>query len=329
LLYVRENALLAQALDGRTFAPEGDPVRLTSPAGFYGNILRASFSTSPSGLLAFSRQGTARSQLTWLDRTGRQVGTAGGVQDYSGLALAPNDSLVALRRGEERGTTSLWIMDLTRGVTNKLADYGITAAWTRDDLIYIDLAKGQWLRKRLNTTGEGQPIMQSARAGGISVSSDGKLAVSLGFLYRLEHPNEKPIPLKGGAERCSFSPDDRWMACEGRGDIFVLSVPDGDQRYDISSGDGFSVQWSRSGTEIFYRSRAGNTLMTVAVKQTGRGLAFGMPSPLFKMPLIATSAMYAPSSDGKRFLTLLPANDGTANEPIRLLTNWRASLKGK
>ncbi len=95
LYFVREKTLLAQVFDRRTLAVSGDPVPVAE------NVWRnlntdglTAFSVAEDGTLAYRGGGIVKSQLTWLDRQGRPlgtVGTAGGPRD---LDLSPDDRRV-------------------------------------------------------------------------------------------------------------------------------------------------------------------------------------------------------------------------------------------
>src|SRR5262249_15117323 len=89
LLFVRDHALFVRTVNTRTFAFEGEPVRIldgvsTSPTG------NAAFSVSQNGLLVYA-PGSAdeEAELTWYDRSGRvlsQLGTA----SYRGIDISPD-----------------------------------------------------------------------------------------------------------------------------------------------------------------------------------------------------------------------------------------------
>ena len=54
-------------------------------------------SVSENGTLVYGQAGAdVARQLTWFDRTGRELGTLGDAAPYSGLALSPDERRVAV-----------------------------------------------------------------------------------------------------------------------------------------------------------------------------------------------------------------------------------------
>jgi serine/threonine protein kinase len=83
LLYVRAGALLAQAFDTKTLTLSGEPRMIAEDVLENDSNHHFEFSASSNGRLIY-RSGNPDSQLTWLDRTGKPLGTIG--------ALAGSDS---------------------------------------------------------------------------------------------------------------------------------------------------------------------------------------------------------------------------------------------
>src|SRR6185503_465404 len=80
LLFVRDATLMAQAFDASRLALRGEP-----------------FPVSDNGVLG-SRGGAAltRTQLTWVDREGKQIGTVGEPGEYGDLELSPDGGRLAV-----------------------------------------------------------------------------------------------------------------------------------------------------------------------------------------------------------------------------------------
>ena len=69
--------------------------------------------------------------------------------------------------------------------------------------------------------------------------------------------------------------------------------------------------------------------MEVSLKETGSAVEMGVPHQLFQMPLqggIPYGSAYTVAPNAHRFLvSALP--QGSAPEPLTLITNWTAGLK--
>jgi Tol biopolymer transport system component len=123
-----------------------------------------------------------------------------------------------------------------------------------------------------------------------------------------------------------FSKDGRWIAYDldesGRREVYVVSVPEGQARLQISSAGGLDPKWSRDDREILYTAFDG-TIMSVDI-DASRGLRAGTPKPLFKLPEGATS--WDVSSDGERFLITVPVIK-SSSVPLSVVVNWSAGLR--
>ena len=160
-------------------------------------------------------------------------------------------------------------------------------------------------------------------------------------------------PLQGGGKplpflitefkdhQARFSPDGRWVAYtsdeSGQDEIYVRSFSmrsDGTAveaggRWHVSVGSGAEPHWRGDGRELYYRSLPDGKLMAVeiATKPTLRAgipRALGIPAP-YAEPWPDGAARWDSTSDGKRFLVVLPS----PRKPQRLtvIVNWQAGLK--
>jgi Tol biopolymer transport system component len=128
--------------------------------------------------------------------------------------------------------------------------------------------------------------------------------------------------------RHSLSPDGRWLAyvsteAGASPEIYVIPFPSGQGKWQVSQGgNADSPVWSSDGKELFYA--AGNSLMSVAVSQTGGDIHFGPPQKLFDNPNAQNPIVnVAPGS--KKFLVARVIQQ--TNQPITIISNWPAELK--
>jgi hypothetical protein len=97
-----------------------------------------------------------------------------------------------------------------------------------------------------------------------------------------------------------------------------------DEKWAISNGGGIQPVWSRDGKEIFYAALDGR-LMAVPVS-AGATFSSGTPQPLFQasLRLNVGARQYAVSTDGQRFLMVVPTHDFDS-ELFRVLLSWRSA----
>src|SRR5262249_10085893 len=118
LLFVRENTLMAQPFDEKTFQLSGDAVPIAEQVQFDYSLARAAFSASQNGVLV-SQSGTALSdrQLLWYERDGKQTGSVGAPALYAQIHLSPDGRRLATGIFDiQAGSPDIWIYELSRDV---------------------------------------------------------------------------------------------------------------------------------------------------------------------------------------------------------------------
>jgi hypothetical protein len=76
---------------------------------------------------------------------------------------------------------------------------------------------------------------------------------------------------------------------------------------------------------LFYRQ--GDRLMAVDIKVTGARLVPGVPHELFEAPFVAAGRnLFVPSSDGEKFLSVLPAEQ-VSSPSIIVELDWMSRLR--
>src|SRR5262249_32797634 len=97
LLYLREGSLMAQPLDAKAMKISGEPVPVAERIRYFPQTSSALFSVSESGVLIYQTESSsALSELRWLDRSGKNLGSLGTAGDQANLRLSPDGKRVAL-----------------------------------------------------------------------------------------------------------------------------------------------------------------------------------------------------------------------------------------
>jgi hypothetical protein len=157
---------------------------------------------------------------------------------------------------------------------------------------------------------------------------------------RGEGDDERPLIQTSAAETSPrISPDGRYLVYmsneSGSNQVYLTTFPEGRGKWQVSTDGGVWPRWSRDGTEIFYRQRAGGAATMISVRfESSPELRLGSPRELFSAesnPDLAFGNGYSaftPTSDSDRFIMLRHAGV-EAEESTRLVfvENWLESWK--
>ncbi len=203
LLWTRAGTLVARRLDLPRRALTGDPVPLADAVASDGNFNRSAVAVSATGVVAYRAGSASRRQLTWVDRTGKVLGTLGAPDEHILLSprVAPDGRRVAVQRTVQ-GNTDLWLLDGAR--TSRLTfDAG-------GDRVPIWSPDGRRI------------VFDSDRTGVRDLY--GKDASGAGVEARLVASAQPKFATDWSADG-RFSPDGRWVAYQsnasGRPEIYV------------------------------------------------------------------------------------------------------------
>jgi serine/threonine protein kinase/Tol biopolymer transport system component len=361
LLFLRREQLMAQRFDVGSAALKGEPVSIAEPLQSGGPF----FSASENGVLILRRsRGGLQSQLTWFDREGKPLGTAGEAGMIFGPRISPGQKSVVFEQFTRMGL-DIWLFDGERGNTTRFSfgDSGTAPVWSPDGsrIAYFAGRSGDVVLVERPASGIGKETVlhpstgiDTSSAAGLyffdqSWSRDERwlvLAGGSGSLYLLRVGQErsggesKPVPFPEGPARGlhpSISPTGRWLLYSspqtGSREVFLQSMPEqmggpaAGARKQVSTAGGAQPVWRADGKEIFYVAADGK-MMSVAVDSSAASLKLGVPKPLFQTRLEFDSTMrqYDASVDGKRFVLAEPLEE-SASVPITVIVNWPALLK--
>jgi serine/threonine protein kinase len=195
LLFVQDRTLMAQHFNASRLETDGDPVPIAEDVDETGAAVLGYFSASQNGVLAYTSGAAGGGvQLTWLDRGGRKLATAGMPGELGQFALSPDGASVAFsRRDRQTGRSDIWIRDLLRGSELRLTSSGGTAGssdpvWSADSTHVFfgsDRDGGVKLyQKAANGTGM-EELLEPSNKTPTDTSRDGR------YLFTTAPPNPK------------------------------------------------------------------------------------------------------------------------------------------
>ena len=357
VLFIRDGTLMAQPFDARRLELSGEPVTVADQVGTL--LDRGLFSASTNGVLVYKTgAGGVSQQLTWFDREGKVLGTAGEPGTYLTLALSPDGTRAAVGRFDRN--PALWLVDFSRGTSTRFTfgpSSGRRGIWSPDGsrIIFASAPSGVFdLYQKLASGVKDEELLlkSSENKYPSSWSSDGHF-----LLYQVSDPkttktdlwvlplggDKKPFPFlrtEFSSYDGQFSPDGRWVAYvsdeSGRDEVYVRTFsPDSTAaasetggKWLISPNGGSQPRWRRDGKELYYLA-PDRKVMAVEIA-TNAVFQAGVPKALFQTPppfaVTAYLQLWDVTPDGKRFLFVGPVEQ-TGQPPFTVVLNWQAGLK--
>ncbi len=341
LLFVREGALVAQPFDANSMSLTGEPRMLAERIPYFDKTGFAEFSVSQSGTLVYASD-TQQTNLTWVDRSGRELGKVGGLDRFSTVALSPNEKQIAVTISDtQTGSGDIWIYDINGG-RNRFA-FGprddADPFWSPDGkrIAYFTNGKSTLRIKDINdVNGEGESPVEKGFIGISDWSADGRY-----LIYSLNEPtmqrdawvlplggDRKPFPfLQSPASEwgCKFSPDGKFVAFNsdesGSTEVYLARFDNPKEKFRVSVSGGSGPRWSGSGRELFYVSSDGHVM--AAPFNSSDSLPVGSPTPLFEAYDLLE---YDAAADGQKFI-VVKSVASLHSAPIQVTLNWSELLK--
>ncbi|MDX6445450.1 MAG: eukaryotic-like serine/threonine-protein kinase [Blastocatellia bacterium] len=350
LIFVRNDAVVAQALDTGSNKVSGDPIPIISgQRNALGNVRR--FSVSDTGILVWQGRWERDYQLVWFDRGGKQVGVVDAPVKVS-VGQDPHISpdgkrLLVKRDANDLTRNNLWVIDLEKGTSLRLTStFSQIPVWSPDGSRIAYSAGGGITVKPANGLGDAE-VLHVGTNFPSDWSPDGRFIIFLrrGLktrmdMYALSMRGERKetLLLNSAADESSpqLSPDGKWLAYAsddtGIYEIYVQPFSTegnlGADRKRISTTGGRLPIWRRDGTELFFIAQDGQ-MMSSSVKTAGTEFEFTTPKALFKTRMlgwITNFHEFDVSPDGQRFLIGTLIGEPKAPTPTVIL-NWSAILK--
>lgn len=352
LLLVRNRQLIALPFDASSGQAGSEATRLAEGVQYSSSIYQGSFAVSDAGTLVYlTGTDLSLSQLTWMDRSGKELGTVGPVQSQNNPRLSPDGSKLLFDASDPSASNvDIYLYDLARNVSRRMTfDPGEDAAavWSPDGRRFVFRSSGNATLWVMAASGLEKPT-EVVRVGAVadvvgnSWLPDGTLIATLqppdgGYhLVKVSvQGRSQSRLLAGSGDRINgqVSPDGRWMAYmsneTGNWEVYVTRYPELQGKFQVSAGGGGDPRWRRDGKEIFYVNRK-NALFAVPVS-AGETFETGTPARLFttrgREPVSSTDFYtYDVTADGQRFLVNRIAKP-THPSPAYVVLDWTADLK--
>ncbi len=347
LLYWRDGNVVAQPFEPQHGVLSGAAIPIVGQVGLDWTFSSGEFSASNDGkLLYVPGEGITGAQLVWYDRTGRTLGTLGGSNAFSSVAISRDGSRVATDTAEIGKKTNIQLIDVKEN--KNLMTFGVGEVgfptWSSDgrQIYFTSNLNGPFdvFVKPADGSASEQEVVKfdSNQLGAAfpAASSDGKyLAYTVidrdakQDIYKISLTGDlKPSLFLHSASVPTFSPDGRWLAYEstqsGTKEIYITPFPSGGAQYLVSSNSGERPVWRHDGKELFYREFL--TMMAVEVNSRGGTIQFSRPKALFEIAVRNLGGRwYDVSPDGRFLMNTTPATSQPRN--FQLLVNWPAELK--
>src|SRR5215472_1159810 len=359
LLYVRDNALVAQPFEPSSGELQGQASVLNDDVQVDGTVWRGTFSASENGTLLY-QPGAAGGgmRLTWIDRSNKPAGEMLAPGAYYEVQLSPDDKRTAVV-DTTSSTGTIWIVDVARGTRNRLTYNGSYSdpVWSPDGkkIAYMTGAVGGGvhsaiMEKAADGSGEERKLLDLNPADGITqdlddwspdgrylIFSKGSTSVGNGTdLWILPlFGDGKPYPYYAGPGDqmyAQFSPDGKWVAYasdeSGRQEIYVAPFPWTGAKWQVSANSGHLPRWRGDGKEIYFDAPGIDKEFAAEVSAQGTSFEVGQIHEIFEVSNLSPSivpAQYAVTRDGQRFLLITTGVSGML--PLTVIQNWTAEVK--
>jgi eukaryotic-like serine/threonine-protein kinase len=364
LLYVRQNALVAQPFDPSSGELKGQATVLNDDVQVDSSVWRGTFSTSENGTLVYQPgQAGGGMQLTWFDIHGKEIGKLGEPDDYYQVELSPDGKKAAVAVGASAYV--IWIYDTEHNTRTRFTfgtlgnNVTLSPIWSRDgkQIAYMGgryggLTNEFILAKAADGSGKEQKLMDLGQTMGLQESlcdwsPDGRyilyetVTASAGNgtdIWALPlFGDRKPfayIAAPGNQIDAQFSPDGHWVAYasdeSGHWEIYVAPFPWTGAKWQVSNGDGLVPRWRRDGKEIYFEKTGDNGVFEADVNGHGSSFEVAEVHTLFHIdnqsPNMA-GQQFAITADGQRLLWITTGDAGKL--PLNVIQNWTEELKKK
>jgi eukaryotic-like serine/threonine-protein kinase len=303
-------------------------------------------SAAHNGTIALWNTPLTRSDLMWVDRSGRTIRTLAGATRYDSPTLSPDGSRVMVTERSNLNDNEVWLMNAADGAsssrltfTRGIARFGTWGPSSGEVTYSMATPDGpQIFRKPASGAGDEVQIPGIGRHYAVfpdDWSRDGRrlvyVAVSEGAfdVWSLDVEKQTAEPLlqsPANEVQPRLSPNGRWLAYAsdetGTWEVYARGIGGTQGKWQISQGGGTQPVWRDDSRELFYVDLSG-VLKAVGVSGD-QTLQTSAPQPLFQTTLPNALApfrtAYAVSADGKQFL-INALRPNSQNSAITIVLN--------
>jgi Tol biopolymer transport system component len=356
ILFTRDATLMAQAFDLDRLELRGDAVPIVEQVAVGGSTGRSgAVSVARDGALVYQNGGASNtdSQLTWYDRSGKELSQIAVQGDLGDLQLSPDNSRVALSTTDPATRTrDIWLVDVKRGLRTRFtfepADE-IMPLWSRDGSQLFFTARVGGLntvyQKPVSGLGDATKVFSSQDLPvATNLSADGATLLLTQDVFGVVNGSDiYQLPLAGTRTPVAlvktrfnesfgtYSPDGRWVAYQsnesGRNEVYVAPAS-GTAKWQVSQGGGQLPRWRPDSHELFYVTVGGERkLMAAEVSGSAAGFDVGAVRTLFT-PRVRFSSpryFYDVATDGR--FVFITGEESSALRPLTLVVNWATGLR--
>ena len=327
-----ERHLVSVTFDTAKAAVLGNPVVIANAVGFQPSTFWVALTVAQNGTLIYNTStGAALSALTWMDRSGKELGRIGEPAVMCNPTLSPDGSRVAVDISDlQANNVDVWIESIG-GAGNSRFTFDpaeeVVGVWSRDGktLVYrsaggsggtaglmLKAATGLEREKRLLKVESSDDIVPNSWSPGDQQILCTRQSLSGNHLELVPSAGGKPTPFQtgpGNQNNGQISADGKWVAYasdeSGNWEIYVTTFPGAAGKWQVSRGGGSEPRWRGDGKELFYLGPTG--MLTAVPINAETTFSSGTPTPLFQFhgraAISSTDVFsYDVTKDGKRFL---------------------------
>lgn len=357
LVFARGTVLYAMRFDPSSLAVTGGLVpvieSLQRAARTPGSSAAANYAVSEGGTLAYlqleGEVASVQRSLVAVDRSGRAEPLLDEQRAYWRPRVSSDGQRVAVEVDNVGGGGQIWIADLAARAASPLvvaADLNVFTAWTPDGQSIVfrstrDGTHGIYRQSVGGTKGTELVLQTLGEAIPTDVSRDGVILFAEGSqtgaraIKTFADGEVADFLATAAMEHMAvFSPNGRWVAYasneSGRDEVYVRPFPrtEGIGRR-VSIDGGTAPVWSRDGSELYFRSAAGE-LMAVPITLAPQ-LLIGSPRALFQVTgtfrTSGNAAAYDVLTDGRFVMVTEPDRPVTDRSQINVVQNWFDELE--